>query len=279
MSDSRGIRRIDDFSDSPFPIIGHGFRSRNGFFSDFLEKDPFDDPFFTWPFGNMFPSMGEFFEPVQHRQSQRHFDRRLQEKQGSRGVVIEELADDHEVAKAARPRSHREPIVEHPDDIAVQRDNSVGDGLKSFTQSFSFSSVTYGGPQGTYYKSSAMRRAGGDGLFEEIREEKDSLNGHEASEIHRGLRNKGHAVACKKSATGKEDYVETLHNLTEEEKKEFDETWKKQAKKYLPGFSKSRGTMLENNESEQDNGEAVDSSSSTKPAKQLTWRWPWAKKA
>ncbi|MCO5552097.1 hypothetical protein L7F22_005607 [Adiantum nelumboides] len=280
MHDSRGIRRNEESSDLHFPIIGHGLRNRNSFFTDFFEKDPFDDPFFTQPFGSLFPSRGEFSEPLPHRQSRGPFDRRFQEQQGSSGVVIEELADDHEDAKAARPRSDQEPIVEHLDDIA-QQDNLVhhSDGLKRFTQSFTFSSVTYEGPQGTYYKSSAMRRAGGDGLFEEVREEKDSINGNEINEIRRGVGNKGHGVTRKKSATGKEDYKETLHNLTKGEKREFDETWKKQAKKYLPGFSKSHGMILKINDSEQESSDSVDSSSSAKPAKQLTWRWPWAKKA
>lgn len=283
MQDSRGIRRIVDSPDSHFPIIGQGFRNRSSFFSDFFDKDPFDDPFFTQPFGSMFASMNELFEPPQHRHSKRHFDSRLQEQPSSRGVVIEELLpDDHEEPEAARTRSHQEPIVEHPDDNALQRNNSVGDGdvSKSFTQSYAFSSVTYGGPQGTYYKSSAMRRAGANGLFEEIRDEKDSINGHETSRVLHGLGNKGHAVTLKKSAGGKEDYVETLHNITEEEKKGFDETWKKNAKKYLPGFGRSRGlTMLKSDSAEREGSEAHASSSPTKPRKHLPWRWPWANKA
>ncbi|KAH7424763.1 hypothetical protein KP509_11G022800 [Ceratopteris richardii] len=282
MQDSRGIRRVDDFALSNFPVISHGFGNRNSLFKDFFEKDPFDDPFFTQPFGfgNRFPSIGDSFESF-HTPLARQLDTGVREQQSTRGIVIEELSEEHKNKGAQKSESQVEPIVEHPDDIEVKRVKSVysSDGPKYFSQSFAFSSVSYGGPQGTYYKSSAMQR-GSNGVFEEMHEERDTINGHETNQIVHGLGNKGHAITRKKNASGKEDYIETLHNLTEEEKKEFDDTWNKQAKKYLPGFkSNSAQMMLKNRSSGEENDEAVADSSSTKPTKRLAWRWPWAKKA
>lgn len=273
MDDSRSIRRLDDVASSHFP------RNRDSFFSNFFDKDPFDDPFFTRPFGSLFSSADDFFEPTRQRQHPaRLFDSCRQQQEESRGVVIEDVSNDQADGVDARSRTHSEPIVEHPDDIVLP--NSDRNRTKSCSQSFSFSSVTYGGPKGSYYKSSTVRQAGDNGLYEEIHEENDSINGRQTNQVVHGLGNKGHSVTRKTSESGVEDYEEILHNLTEDEKRGFDETWRNEAKNHLPGHGKSKALWWKNDNSDHDNGEEqVASQSSTRPTKQLTWKWPWAKMA
>lgn len=104
------------FRSSPFDSFG-GFGAQGSMFSSiFGGRDPFDDPFFTRPFGSVFDSSG-------HTDSL-HASR-------SRQPIIEELNSDDETeieeenevtgskCKSISQNSKkpsREPLVEHPDD-------------------------------------------------------------------------------------------------------------------------------------------------------------------
>lgn len=119
----------------PFGSFGGfgGFGGQRSLISNFFGgRDPFDDPFFTRPFGSMFepsffgPNGGPFMNPhasgfLEHQPPQPNL---------SRGPVIEELSSDDEKdgkesgkEKKENPRKHgrssKEPIVEDPDDEAT----------------------------------------------------------------------------------------------------------------------------------------------------------------
>ena len=130
-----------DFGD-PF---GGGFGGSGSFgpprslFSSFFGgRDPFDDPFFTRPFGGMFES-GPFGGPAgagfpgfpfpqdMHPSGflEQHQSHQAPEPSTRRGPIIEELSSDDEneegkEEKKGNPRKHgrssNEPLVEHPDD-------------------------------------------------------------------------------------------------------------------------------------------------------------------
>lgn len=102
--------------DDPFTI----FRGFGGFGSHrsmmpslFGGRHPFDDPFFTRPFG--------FSEPGMF--GQRTSSRNTPQTNEAKGIVIEELNSDEEGEKeedkgsGARSGSSKQPCVEHPDDI------------------------------------------------------------------------------------------------------------------------------------------------------------------
>eukprot|EP00249_Psilotum_nudum_P010902 c22835_g1_i1 orf=283-1188(+) len=265
MQGSQRNRRSSGMPVFQDPFGGFGLGGGRSLFSEFFDRDPFDDPFFTQPFGSIFGSSGSLFG------QNRFFDRgSMFGDEGSFGhpargfidqmpfspqqeihsqPVIEELPDDHATANMTSGSSG-EPIVEHPDDnvttgrasgrqIFRQQTHTAGQP-NNFTQSYSFSSVTYGGPRGAYYTSSTSRRAGPDGVVEEQHEEHDSRKGEEVRRLARGLGNRGHSVTHHRNSDGKDNFVETLHNLTEEEKNDFDQSWKKQAEKSLPGWSRTR---------------------------------------
>lgn len=271
-SSSAGALRPHD----PFGGLG------SSLLSEFLDRDPFDDPFFTQPFGSSF--QGFFAPPQERRLNHQRSSAQQRLQKGHRGPVIEELPDDHDDPNASK--SGDEPIVEHPDDDA-NPENSVhvknrdvypkyeifsSIQPKNICQSYSFSSVTYGGSGGTYYKSSTTRRAGANGVIQEEHEEKDST-GQETKRVSRGLGNKGHSVTRNRNAEGSEKFLETLHNLREEEKNVFDETWRKQAEKYLPGWNRNQGQSLEG-----DHARSGRHSRAALPSnKESSWRWPWSK--
>lgn len=286
-----------------FGIAPIEFGGRNADFPGFFDRDPFDDPFFKEPLGKFFGSSSGFFGPpsgvLRRIQGGDPTDgMRSTQQQGRRGPVIEELSGDQESSNPSHAKSIEVPIVEHPDDeneesddlkryssayvrnrdIDPKHDNYLSSYPKCTSQSYSFSSVTYGGPGGTYYKSSTARRAGADGVVEEEHEEHDSTTRQETKRLSRGLWNKGHSVTRKRYAEGSENYVETLHNLTEEEKNDFDEDWRRQAEKSLPGWNNSRGQVLQRGHSDTP-GSGKQSRAALPSNKESSWRWPWAKQA
>nr|ABK26707.1 unknown [Picea sitchensis] len=159
----QGGRRNGDMSFFSDPF---GSKSGRNVFSSFFDRDPFDDPFFTRPFGSASILGPEGFFG---RQNGFIDDQEYEVPQSvRRGPVIEELPDDNE---DGRNESSQEPIVEDPDDdqgnteqrTQRQRGNqSVYQGTnnsyprQSSSQTFSFQSskVTYGGQNGAYYTSS-----------------------------------------------------------------------------------------------------------------------------
>ncbi|KAM7472105.1 hypothetical protein LguiA_010288 [Lonicera macranthoides] len=179
-------------------------------------KDPFDDPFFTRPFGGIFSGKNPFDDPF--------FTNPFDYQSGSKKEIsIEELGSKDDTQK------HSEPSKE----LVVKNPNNETNG----TQNFSFQRVAYGGINGMYYTSSIGRRTGGDGtVLMEIKEE-DKTMGQALSTISKGIHDKGHSVTTKHNPDGTVDSIQTLHNLYEDELAGFEETWKVNADKRLPGWS------------------------------------------
>ncbi|KAF5207656.1 myeloid leukemia factor [Thalictrum thalictroides] len=250
-----------------------GFGDHRSLASSFFGgRDPFDDPFFTRPFGGMFGS--NMFGPSMIGQgggflgggSPFHtgFIDNQQPSQGnnrSHGPIIEEILSGDEgdeqgegvEEKKQNPRKHSRssrdvPIVEEPDDGTQERrirhmqnrnDFNRMHGIQPQTQSFSFqsSSVTYGGTNGAYYTSSTTRKMGDNGVMIEEKKEADTTTGKAEHRISKGIRDKGHTVTRKLNPDGKVDTMQTLHNLNENEIPGFEESWKGNAKKHLPGWN------------------------------------------
>jgi len=178
--------------------------------------------------------------------------------QGRRGPVIEELPDDNEAPASESKPASTEPIIEHPDDEAIpggveHESRTIGQQYQSSqiqpnytSQSFSYHRSTIAGPGGVYYTSSSKRRVGPNGVMEAEHHEKDSSAGVENSGVARAIGDKMHAVCKKRNADGRENTLEALHNLTEEEAVKFNETWETHAANSLPG-SGNRSRTLEGN--------------------------------
>jgi hypothetical protein len=200
---------------------GGGGGGRRSLF-DVFDNDPFfSDPFFTRPFGGSFGSLfgshgGGFGNPffagvpqppvegafLSNRPHNPHAD------EHRRGPIIEELPDDVEHPhEHARPQSNQEPIIEHPDDDVrtvtelpqqsriVERQGPLTtprNSNRAHSYSFQSSSVSYGGPNGIQYSSSASRRMGPNGVVEEEFQEKDSRTGKETKRHSRGVGEKVH---------------------------------------------------------------------------------------
>ncbi|CAE6182219.1 unnamed protein product [Arabidopsis arenosa] len=266
------------FGGGPFGGFGGGsfggFGGLNGppnlMANFFGGRDPFDDPFFTQPFGggmfqsNFFgPSMNPFAEmrrlppgfiennqpPGPSRQASR-----------SRGPVIEEIESDDEkegdkekkgsLGKHGRSSSE----VEAEDARVEERRNRQMQNMnwqpQTGSYSFQSSTVTYGGQNGNYYTSSKTRRTGSDGLTLEESREANTATREAAHMISRGLHNKGHTVARKLNSDGCVDTTQTLHNLNEDELANFEQSWNGNARRQmqLPGRSGSFGSGLVNRE-------------------------------
>ncbi|XP_020227188.1 uncharacterized protein LOC109808557 [Cajanus cajan] len=292
-----------DFGD-PFGGFG-GFGSfgppRSLISSFFGGRDPFDDPFFTRPFGGMFESgffsrpTGFSFPPgmhpsrfLEHPPPGMHpsgfLERQAPEPSRRRGPIIQELDSDDEnedttEEKKENPRKHRrsndEPFIEHPDDesegkkskhlqagneynrsdttVSQPQPHSYSTAAQPRSHSFCFqsSTVSYGGPNGTYYTSSRTRRSGSDGVtFEESKEAGSSTR--EASHIiSRGIHGKGHSLSRKLKSDGNVDTMQTLHNINEDELAGFEEEWKGKGQRHLPGWAGSIEASHNNGQAEQ----------------------------
>ncbi|KAL3598957.1 hypothetical protein D5086_006875 [Populus alba] len=297
------------------PFFGNGgpfsgFGSQRSLLSGFFGgRDPFDDPFFTRPFGGLlessfFGSSGNPFanmhpSPFDNMHPSGYIEQQVPEPKKSRGPIIEELDSDNEKTegdeeKKENPRKHgrrsKEPFVEDPDDeaegemsscimccrawyliyfaadnvvrvrkqvymfvllVAVRKskhlqyrnDYSRFNGIESQPQgrrfTFQSSTVTHGGANGAYYTSSITRRAGSDGVTFEESKEADSATGQATHRVSRGLHNKGHSFTRKLKSDGRVDTMQTLHNLNEDELSGFEEAWKGNAGKHLPGWTGS----------------------------------------
>lgn len=231
------------------------FRARTSTMpSIFGGRDPFDDPFFTRPFGSisgsgMFNTSGQFCNASQ--------------VSGMKGPVIEELSSEDEEQEeeedggqdgsAKRERcqapnvdfSNKDPIVEHPDDEDndKQRENisrstnyNKVERAEPQSRSFSFQKVTYGGVDGTYYTATTSRRKGNDGALLEESKQADKTTGQASHRISRGLHDRGHSLLRKIGSDGKVDTMQTLHNLEEDELTGFEDAWKGNVEKHFPGW-------------------------------------------
>ncbi|KAG0589291.1 hypothetical protein KC19_1G010300 [Ceratodon purpureus] len=265
----------DPFANFGMGMGGGGSRGRSIF--DVFDNDPFfNDPFFTRPFGSMFGGQGgglfggpqgfiggSVFDNQAAPRAPRAPAAYLEDRPRSppqfhhqRDPIIEELADsDSDVDAEPQSRQGQQPIIEHPDDDVRPEPqerprpfpSSVvqagplpavnNNGGRSY--SFQSSSVSYGGPNGTYYASSAARRMGPNGVIEEEFQEKDSTSGHELKRVSRGLGVKGRSITRKRTSEGREQTLETLHNLQEDEVPTFERTWEDRSKS-LPQWNRNR---------------------------------------
>ncbi|PIA50014.1 hypothetical protein AQUCO_01300623v1 [Aquilegia coerulea] len=240
MDRGRGGRRDDFLGGFGDPFGGFGDQTHRSLASSFFGgRDPFDDPFFTRPFGGMFGS--SMFGPSMIGQGPSFFGGG--EEQGEEGGEEKK----HNPRKHARS-SRDVPYVEEPDDGTQERkirhmqhrnDSNRMHGMQPQTQSFSFqsSSVTYGGTNGAYYNSSTTRKIGNNGVMIEEKKEADTTTGKAEHRISKGIRDKGHTVTRKLNPDGKVDTMQTLHNLNENELPGFEESWQGNAKKHLPGWN------------------------------------------
>uniref|UniRef100_A0A6N2MUH6 Uncharacterized protein n=1 Tax=Salix viminalis TaxID=40686 RepID=A0A6N2MUH6_SALVM len=204
-----------------------GFGMMPGLFGG---RDPFDDPFFTRPFGSMLGS-GRFDPPSST-------SREVSQTNRGKTLVIEELSSDDEGEKKdvqtgdeksdhqKHIGSNKEPSVEHPDDYPDDRENKTVNYRSDYNQtegteprvrssSFQTCKVTYGGIDGAYYTSTRTRRTGSDGVLVEESKEADKTTGQATHRISRGINDKGHSVTRKLNSDGKVDTAQTLHNLNE----------------------------------------------------------------
>ncbi|GKV12922.1 hypothetical protein SLEP1_g24004 [Rubroshorea leprosula] len=246
----RGNNSRDDLFDmgdqyGAFPGFGGFGLHRTMMPNLFGGRDPFDDPFFTRPFGSIFDGIGATSLDAPR-------------KNGVNGIVIQELDSDAEQGKAEkgtadRSMSSNEPSVEHPDNSPNERkmnlrnDYDRVEGTKSEARTFSVQTckVTYGGIDSAYYTSTRTRRTGSDGVLIEESKEADTTTGQATHRISRGINDKGHSVTRKLNADGKVDAMQMLHNLNEDELASFEEAWNGNVKGYLPGWDDGFG-MHEN---------------------------------
>ncbi|KAH7577783.1 hypothetical protein JRO89_XS01G0298800 [Xanthoceras sorbifolium] len=220
----------------------------------FGARDPFDDPFFTRPFGSMFET-----STVGQSASYSSTPETIEAK----GVIIEELNSDHEGDdkedngfgdvkgnSEIHSGSSKEPSVEHPDDDddvdangqdqenELYNPHNKVEGTRPQARNCSFQTckVTYGGVDGAYYTSTRTRRAGSDGAVLEESKEADRTTGQATHRISRGIHDKGHSVTRKLNSKGKVDTMQTLHNLNEDELSGFEEVWKGNVKMHMPDW-------------------------------------------
>lgn len=177
-------------------------------------KNPFDDPFFAQPFGGFFGA-----NPFDRPFFAHPFD-----DSSRRQITIEEIDTDGDDIKTSGPG--KEIIV----------DNSVKD-THGIERSFMYQKVAYGGPEGIYYTCSEGMLNGGDGVFLAEMKEEDKTIGESLHTVSKGLRNKGHSMTTKNNSEGEKNLMQTLHNLDEDELSSFEEDWKSNAEKYLPGWN------------------------------------------
>ncbi|KAL8114490.1 hypothetical protein AgCh_021373 [Apium graveolens] len=241
-----------------------GFGGHQSLASSFFGgRDPFDDPFFNRPFGGMlgpmmnadpfnmgfpminnhhfgFPTHGPLMNASQSPGAYR-----------SKGPIIEELNSDDEVVEDEEKKHALKKHCrsnEGPSEIEERRKQLQGGNNfntlnnsrpNSRSQSFTFqsSSVTYGGSDGQYYTKSRSMRTGSDGLTIDETKEADSATGRASHKLSRGIYDKGHTVSRNLQSDGRVDTKQILHNINEDELVGFEEAWKYNAGKHLPGWS------------------------------------------
>lgn len=178
-------------------------------------KDPFEDPFFSEPFESLFDWKNQFV-----------FDEQPSSK---KQITIEEMNPD------SGDTDHAQETTEQTKQLVKK--NSKKKSANKGTQRLSYKRVAYGGLNGWYYTCSEGRMTGEDGVvLAEIKEE-DKTIGESLHTISKGIRDKGHSVTKKQSSGGQLNTLQTLHNLNEDELPGFEENWKDNADKYMPGWN------------------------------------------
>ncbi|KAJ7003907.1 LOW QUALITY PROTEIN: hypothetical protein NC653_008949 [Populus alba x Populus x berolinensis] len=255
------------------PFFGNGgpfsgFGSQRSLLSGFFGgRDPFDDPFFTRPFGGLlessfFGSSGNPFanmhpSPFDNMHPSGYIEQQVPEPKKSRGPIIEELDSDNEKTegdeeKKENPRKHgrrsKEPFVEDPDDEAEVRKSKH----LQYRNDYNSMALSHNPKDaGSLFRAllslmvvqmelTTLRplQGGQEVTFEESKEA-DSATGQATHRVSRGLHNKGHSFTRKLKSDGRVDTMQTLHNLNEDELSGFEEAWKGNAGKHLPGWTGS----------------------------------------
>lgn len=214
--------------------------------SIFGGRDPFDDPFFTRPFGSIFEH-NSIFDTHTSSDDLPHLN-----ANSSKGLVIEEIDTDGEEEEEedegnngnSGSTSGKGPLIEHPDDedevkkeTRFNKNHNRVDQSKSKTQSISFKKVTYGGINGAYYTATTTRKSGSDGVVIEDSKEADKTTGQATHRISKGIHDKGHSVTRKLGTDGEVDTVQTLHNLNQDELASFEQEWEGNADRHIPGWN------------------------------------------
>lgn len=255
----------DDFFGAGDPFAGFGRRGSSIPPGMFGGRDPFDDPFFTQPFGGMMgggpglfgPSLfGPMGGPGMFGSFGDGFVQQAPARRGNnhgRPVITEideEEGEDSE--RGGGEQANHGAFVQEPDDgndgmqggqVQLRRDLNRSNGGQSQPRAFSYqsSSVTYGGINGAYYTASKTRRSGSDGITVEESKEADTTTKEATHRISRGIHDKGHSVTRKLKSDGKVDSTQILHNLDEDELPGFEESWKGNAGQHLPGWNHNAG--------------------------------------
>eukprot|EP00741_Cyanophora_paradoxa_P017352 tig00020961_g16762.t1 len=222
------------------------------------------DPFFSnptaGPFGND-PFMNHFFGD--------RAESILRDRSGARaqppartGPVIEEITEEEEEQHAASRRGRSgpqrggaAPRVQEPDDsdrgsgsrarAAPAAASSPFGSLLGGTSSFSFSSSSSsfsGGPGTVYYSSTSTTRMGPGGVVETQTSVRDGTTGTERIVLERKLGDKGRRIVRERDATGREQTIDTLENVREDEISQFDEQWRTVAERALPSSTMARAS-------------------------------------
>ncbi|KAK1285792.1 hypothetical protein QJS10_CPB20g01524 [Acorus calamus] len=260
--------RDDPFGGQGDPFAGFGLRGdlMSNFFGG---PDPFDDPFFTRPFGGMFSSdmfgpnrFGMFhsnmFGPSLFNRSMfgepnntGFIEAQPPQANNLRGPIIQELSSDDEEmqegesgkevrdAEGKKGRPNKEAFVQEPDEEVKERRRDLqygtgyngGEGRQTRTYSFQSSTVTYGGANGAYYTSSTTKRT-----VEESKEA-DTTTRKATHRVSRGIHDKGHSLTRKLNSDGGVETMQALHNLNEDELSGFNESWKRSAQRNFPGWN------------------------------------------
>ncbi|CAM0912612.1 unnamed protein product [Alopecurus aequalis] len=262
-----GRERNDVFgAGDPFAGFGGGFAPLGSSMpSLFGGRDPFDDPFFTQPFGGriggpgMFgpglfgpmgaPSMFGAFGPGHGFLEQAPPPRSNNDGR----PVITEIDDDEEGddGEHGDRQTNHGAYVQEPDDgddgmqggqVQLRGDPNRANGggqPQSRTFTYQSSSLTYGGINGAYYTASKTRRSGSDGITMEESKEADTTTKEATHRISRGIHDKGHSLTKKLKADGKVDSTQILHNLNKDELPGFEESWKGNAGQHLPSWTQN----------------------------------------
>ncbi|GFP82256.1 hypothetical protein PHJA_000368800 [Phtheirospermum japonicum] len=219
--------------------------------SVFGGKDPFDDPFFSRPFGSLFGSSTNFSSDrtvdMQHTRSKGPVIQELDSD--DEGELVEKQKEDDDVSDT--PCRNRNPLVEHPEDQANDHGKSSNNGREiSYStnhdkveanqqqpRGVSYQRVTYGGINGAYYTATTSRRTGNDGAMVEESRQADRTTGQATHRVSRGLHDKGHSVTRKLDSAGKVDTVQTLHNLNEDELVGFEQAWRSKGDRLSHGWN------------------------------------------
>ncbi|GFP95008.1 hypothetical protein PHJA_001645200 [Phtheirospermum japonicum] len=180
--------------------------------SFFGGKDPFDHLFSTQPFGGLFGGKGPF-DDFTGAFDNPFFNSPFDNHSGSRKqITIEELSPENDGGHNALQSNV--PSKE----VSVESSNDYPTG----TQSFSFQRTAYGGLDGCSLAK----------IFQNMMWDAANLKISNANVLELG-----HSVTTKQFSNGKVNSMQTLHNLQEDELTGFQENWKMNADKVLPGWN------------------------------------------